>query len=212
MKYNMIIMVLLLFIYGCKQTVNDPIITTRWADNFDRIGIGQNWLDTSQNNYSRYKISNNELVVQGARNHPLWLRKRLPENVRIEFDVWSNSQQGDIKFEIFGDGHSYATQSRYFSTSYVLIFGGWHNSRSIIARRDEHAPNQPNRTNLQVEMGKIYKMKIERINSNLKWFIDNNLFLELNDPEPLKGRGHEYFGFNDWEVELHFDNLIITPL
>ena len=26
-----------------------------------------------------------------------------------------------------------------------------------------------------------------------------------------RARDHSYFGFNDWEAELHFDNLKITP-
>ena len=34
----------------------------------------------------------------------------------------------------------------------------------------------------------------------------------LVDPEPLRGEGHEYFAFNDWETPVCFDNLVIHPL
>ena len=37
------------------------------------------------------------------------------------------------------------------------------------------------------------------------------LALQLEDPAPLEGPGHAYFGFDDWETELHFDNLVIRP-
>jgi hypothetical protein len=36
--------------------------------------------------------------------------------------------------------------------------------------------------------------------------------LNLKDPNPLTGEGHEHFGFNDWQVAACFDNLTITPL
>jgi hypothetical protein len=36
--------------------------------------------------------------------------------------------------------------------------------------------------------------------------------LEWDDPDPLAGPGHEFFAFNDWDVRVHFDNLVITPL
>jgi hypothetical protein len=34
----------------------------------------------------------------------------------------------------------------------------------------------------------------------------------MDDPNPLEGRGHDHFAFNDWEANLSFDNLRITPL
>jgi len=36
--------------------------------------------------------------------------------------------------------------------------------------------------------------------------------VEMADPEPLRGRGHDHFGFNNWQSELWFDNLKVTPL
>src|SRR6185369_15519917 len=76
------------------------------------------------------------LLSPGVRNNPLWLKAQLPRDVAVEFDVRSESPEGDIKCEIFGDGLNHAS-------GYVLIHGGWNNSVSIIARRDEHAPALP---------------------------------------------------------------------
>ena len=46
----------------------------------------------------------------------------------------------------------------------------------------------------------------------ITWTIDQQPFLVLDDPNPLEGPGHEYFGFNNWEADTWFDNLVITPL
>ena len=61
--------------------------------------------------------------------------KRLPKDVRIEFDVRSEGADGDIKWEAFGDGRNHAS-------GYVFIFGGWHNREVRIAKLDEHAPTE----------------------------------------------------------------------
>jgi hypothetical protein len=34
----------------------------------------------------------------------------------------------------------------------------------------------------------------------------------MKDSDPLWGRGHDHFAFNNWNSELWFDNLKITPL
>ncbi len=70
---------------SCKMA-EPPPINGRWVDRFDRKTIGKNYFPTSD----RYQIVNETLYVQGALNHPLWLRKRLPDNVTIEFDTKVN--------------------------------------------------------------------------------------------------------------------------
>jgi hypothetical protein len=77
------------------------------------------------------KNGNGELVSPGVKNNPLWLKAKLPDNAAVEFDVRSESPEGDIKCEIFGDGSDHAS-------GYVLIHGGWNNAISVIARLDEH--------------------------------------------------------------------------
>jgi hypothetical protein len=37
-------------------------------------------------------------------------------------------------------------------------------------------------------------------------------FLEYTDERMMSGVGHEYFGFNNWESDAWFDDLVVTPL
>jgi hypothetical protein len=190
------------------QGPGGPLITARWEDNFNRAELGGDWNATG----NMWSIQDGHVRVANARNHPLWLRRRLPRNVRVEFDAWSNSPNGDIKCEIFGDGHSAATEASYTATSYVVIFGGWFNRFNVIARMDEHAPDRRQSTSPHVVPGQHYHWVIERRGNRLTWALDGTPMLEWDDPEPLTGAGHEYFAFNNWAVELGFDNVVITPL
>ncbi|MEC7520294.1 MAG: family 16 glycoside hydrolase [Myxococcota bacterium] len=187
----------------------DPMIPSEgFRDDFEREDLGDVWHNTG----GRYRIQDGWLNIQGARNRPLWLRRRLPRDVRIEFDVRSESPQGDIKVEVFGDGSSRATSESYTATSYVVIFGGWNNSLNIIARMDEHADDRAVGPRRPVEPGRTYRMKIERVGDTITAWVDGEELASMTDDEPLYGRGHDHFAFNDWEADLWFDNLEITPL
>lgn len=186
-----------------------PAITAPWSDNFDRDVLGDDYYATSEG----YQIKDGALNVRGAFNHPLWLRKPLPRDVVIELDVWSNSAAGDIKVEAFGDGVSHATtKGAYTATGYVFIFGGWGNSKSILARRDEHGKQLAvDKTRRKVVKGQKYRWKITRKGGRVEWHIDGQPFLAYDDASPLEGKGHQYFGFNNWKSDLWFDNLTIAP-
>lgn len=195
--------------WGCKVK-DPPPITEVWTDTFERDSVGASYYATGEG----YRVTNGALNARGAKNHPLWMRRKIPRDVRIELDVWSTESRGDLKVEVFGDGHSYDPDAgAYQASGYVLIFGGWSNSKSIIARMDEHAPDVVvDKTRKKVVPGQRYRWKIERVGRKLTWHIDDALFLQLDDPRPLEGGGHEYFGFNNWETDTWFDNLVITPL
>jgi len=188
-----------------------PAIAGPWQDTFQRATIGADYLATSQSAYSIDKAG--VLHAQGAHNHPLWLRKKLPRDVQIELDVRSDSPAGDIKVEAFGDGRSHATtRGAYTATGYVFIFGGWNNSKSLIARKDEHGGKMAvDKTRRKVVPGTTYRWKIVRKGTRIDWSIDGKPFLSYDDAKPLAGKGHEYFGFNNWESKLSFDNLKIQP-
>ncbi len=186
-----------------------------------------------------WRVINGQLFSPGVKNNPLWLQAQLPRDVVVEFDVRSDSPEGDIKVELFGDGLDHAS-------GYVLIDGGWNNRLSIISRLDEHGTPLPrlqqkaqerakaqgltnaglvetgvfrDDTRMRVEanpypvqLGRTYRWRIERRGSMLRWFIDGQLFMEFDDPIPLEGDGHDRFGFSSWEANLTFDNLSIQPL
>lgn len=198
---------------------------------------------TVQRNYwsngMHYRTVEGWLVSPSGKNNPLWLQARLPQDVVVEVDVRAETAEGDVKVEIFGDGLNHAS-------GYVLIHGGWSNSMSIIARRDEHGPSlqqlqaearkisrerglpsanvvdtgvfrRDTRMRVEanpypVQAGKVYRWRIERRGSLLRWSIDGKPFMELDDPFPLAGPGHDRFGFSGWNAELSFDNLRVAPL
>jgi len=195
---------------ACK--VKDaPPITQPFYDSFDRAELGANWFATGD----AYRIVDGALSARGGYNHPLWLRKKLPRNVRIEVDVWSTEPRGDIKVEVFGDGSSYdPDRGGYLATAYMVIFGGWSNSKSIIARMDEHGRDLVSRADVKVIPNRHYHWKIERTGGVVRWFVDDmdTPFLELDDKDALEGPGHEYFAVNNWETDTWFDNLVVTPL
>lgn len=197
----------------------DPMLTQPFSDGFERPDLGPDWRATS----AAWRIDKGRLCGRGARNHPVWLARRLPVDARIEFDAMSRSPHGDIKAEYWGDGRSAASGVSYQdATSYLTIFGGWKNHFHVLARLDEHAKD---RLQISVEPSgddprakpvvakQSYHFKVERRDGKrIHWSVDGLELLALNDDEPLSGPGHEHFGFNDWEVEVCFDNLEITPL
>ena len=186
----------------------DPGIGSAFSDDFERTQLGDAYKSTGGN----WRIENGELHVKGAKNHPLWLLRTLPRDARVEFDVRSESPEGDIKVEVFGDGASYARDDSYTATSYVIIFGGWDNSRNVLARMDEHGDDRVVGKARKVEPGETYRFRIERIGGTLTVWVDGDILLEMDDAEPLAGRGHDHFGFNNWQSDLWFDNLKVTPL
>ncbi len=191
-------------------------IQTSFQDDFERNALGDRFFATTDN----YKLVNGALSAKGAFNHPLWLTRKLPQNVSIEFDCWSNSEAGDIKVEFFGDGHSHAATKEkvaYKATGYVAILGGWGNSKSLLARRDEHGKegiDLSSRTSPKVVVGKRYHWKLIREGKTISWFVDDmsTPFLKFEDNTPLSGDTQAYFGFNNWESDTWFDNLSITAI
>ena len=198
---------------GCKAKV--PAIVAPFADDFERAGPGPDWLDTSS---GAYRITAGKLNVKEAHNHPLWLKRKLPQDVVVEFDAMSKSPAGDIKVELFGDGESFdPDKGRYDPTSYMIILGGWNNSSSIISRLGEHEDavkaaraREPGQAP-PVELGRTYHFTIARKGGLIDWQLDGKPFLAWTDPSPLAGAGHEFFAINGWEADVYFDNLRIRP-
>lgn len=183
-----------------------------FSDDFDRAQLGPDWLATDP---AAVSIEQGAVVVQRAHNHPVWLRRPLPENVVIDLDVWTDSPDGDMKVEVFGDGQSFHRGDlggAYTATGYVLVMGGWRNTLSAIARQHEHAADRVTRADPRVAPGKKYHWTIRRQGRTLTWQVDGQPFLTLDDPDPLRGPAHRFFALSGWESKVHFDNLKIRPL
>jgi hypothetical protein len=183
-------------------------------------GLGPDW---HQAGTSVWHIENGHLCGQGAKNHGVWLRRVLPINARIEFDATSDSVDGDVKIEVWGDGQSAATSLSYTNaTSYLAILGGWKNTYHVLARINEHGtdrkeikidPSSDDPREKPVTRGQRYHFRIERADGKtVHWSVDGVEYLSYADSQPLAGIGHDHFGFNDWDVKVCFDNVKITPL
>jgi hypothetical protein len=196
---------LLFFVAGCTIEKQQPAGPS--SDDFERSELGSQWRPTGPG----YNVVNGELVVSQSYNHPLWLARAIPRDAIIELDAWSNDPAGDIKVEAWGDGRSFATSASYTATSYVFILGGWNNTISAIARMNEHGADRKTRNDFKVVKGQKYHFKITRKGGHIDWEVDGKPFLAFDDPKPLEGPAHSAFAFNNWQAELHFDNLKITP-
>ena len=85
----------------------------------------------------------------------------------------------------------------------------------IVARLDEHGKDVVTDVKLKVHPTRKYHWKIERVGKRITWWVDDmqTPFLTLDDPNPLEGPGHEYFGFNNWETDTWFDyDVALTPI
>jgi hypothetical protein len=193
-------------------------ITEALNEDFNRTDLGPDWNATS----SAWKLDDGRLCVKGAKNHPAWFVPRLPKNARIEFDVTGGSPDGDLKAEAWGDGHSVPAGATYSdATSYIVILGGWKNRFNVLARINEHAqsrlelrlvPGSEDPRLQPIVEGRTYHVEIERGDGHtVRVTLDDTLLHELDDPAPLVGPEHEHFAFNDWDVPVCFDDLLVTP-
>lgn len=190
---------------GRRQTVSTDGIEGGkliFEDAFERATLGSDWTVNPA-----AKIVGGWLQIQGNKNEPpVWLLSTtLPEKVRVEFDARSLSDQGDIKFEAFGDGEKHAS-------GYIMVYGAHSNKEDWFARLDEHGKDRLVRRSSKVIKDKIYHMALVRTDNRVRWFIDGRPFFSYDDKNPLQGPKHAYFAFNDWDVPLQFDNLKVYDL
>ncbi len=189
---------------GCKKSATGNKTSgltggvLEFSDNFNRKSLGPHWKSPRP---GAWQIKGNRLFVTKAHNHGLWLDHLLPPRARVEFDSQAASDDVDMKCEIFA-------AKPLHETGYIVILGGWHNQLSIIARLDEHGKDRL-ATDRVGKKGKVYHWAIVRTGSTLKWYLDGKLFMKYPDKHPLQGL---YFGFNDWEAPVYFDNLKIYRL
>ena len=204
-KISIAMLLMPLVLFACKSkkdTKNNDGLTggvLEFSDDFNRKDLGDMWINNAAK--GAYQIKDGKLYVHMAHNKGLWLKHLLPPKARIEFDSIALSKDVDTKCEVF------AAKAKH-ETGYIVILGGWHNRLSIIARLDEHGKDRL-ATDVVGKPNKKYHWTIVRTDNNLRWYLDGELFLEYKDPHPLKGL---YFGFNDWEAPVYFDNLKIYRL
>ena len=192
---------LLVFGLGCMRSgPTAPELGSGFSDDFERTSLGEQYLKYG----GSWHVNEGVLKSQGDQNIPLWLNVALPADVRIEMDVWSESKNVDMKVEVFGDGIKH-------ESGYIVIFGGWKNSITAIARLDEHERDRVDKR-IKWKKGQKYRWRIESQGPNLSFYVDDKKIITYKDKYPLRGPGHDRLGFTNWKSEVRYDNLKITPL
>ncbi len=196
------VLYVLLFV-SCIQhpTQSEDVIVLPFVEEFaDSSSFQKNWRVVGGN----WIIENGTLLTYGSKNSPVFLNKKLPPNIRIQFDSTAESPDMDMKCEVFTDGKKH-------ESGYILILGGWKNKLSIIARLDEHGNDRLTKKS-DLKPFTVYHNTIERIGGTIQWFVNGNMYLQYTDPNPLNGKGHEYFAFNNWDSIVRYDNLKIEAI
>jgi hypothetical protein len=202
-----------------QSGTGDVMLSAPFHDAFERVDPGSDWSSTSES----WRIQSGQLCGQSNRNHPIWLKRRIPINARISFVARSQSTNGDLKVEAWGNGRSFAKSVSYDdATSYIFIFGGWKNQLHVLARLNEHDEHRlelridrdnPDLRRQPVLPDVNYRFVIERTDGRtLVWRINDSELFAFEDKEPLRGQQHDHFGFNNWESPVCFDDLTIIPL
>jgi hypothetical protein len=68
------------------------------------------------------------------------------------------------------------------------------------------------RRDMRAQPGTSYHMHVERRGGDIKWYVNSQLVLEVNDPSPLAGKGHDRFAPSGMDTDSFFDNLAIQKL
>lgn len=188
-----------LLLFSCTKEIK---LKTVFEDGFNRAGLGDNYTvqggdwTISDGHVASTKAENRNLVLTGF---------ALPQNGVIELTMWSESDGVDVKFNAWGDGliHDHGD-------GYSFVLGGWSNRVSIIAKLHEHE-KQRVENKAKLEKGKKYKVRVERLDNKISWFVDGALFLKYSDDDPLKtSDGYNRLSFGNWRSSVHFDDLKIS--
>jgi hypothetical protein len=166
-----------------------------------------------------WRVIDGALHSPAVRSNRMWLRAALPADAVVEFDARTDVAGADVRVEIFGNGRdgTARTDGSTQGTGYILVHGGARPSQVVLARLDEKAPARVPRdpasawrtegSGPALVPGRTYRWRIERQGRRLLWSIDGRQVLQMDDPAPLEGAGHDRFGFMSNQGDVYYDNL-----
>lgn len=189
-----------LFLLSSCSEATEPSVTVPFTDDFDREELGPNYFVSG----GVWFIEDGRLMTTGGNNAPVFLKAVLPADVVVEVEVQSHTREVDSKVELMTDG-------RRHQSGYVFILGGWDNSISAIARLDEHGADRVEKKPTRVSAPATWNWRIEKKGGDIDWYVDGELYLSFNDPNPLSGPGHDRFAFSNWQNIVSYDHLEIWP-
>lgn len=190
---------------ACKSRP-PPTAALPFSDDFERSAVGEQWFPSGGD----WKLREGSVYTTFSNNMPLFLNVDLPDEVVVEVDVFSETDDVDAKIELMTDGRTH-------QSGYVFILGGWTNTISVIARLDEHGTDRVEKKPTAVRGKRWYRWRVEKRAAQrdgasghlLTWLIDGEPYMEFFDRAPLHGPGHRRLGFGNWQNRLRFDNLKI---
>ena len=168
-----------------------------------------NWPLWNRNNGIEIDFKDSEIIqlIDGAlfvdtskrRGGPFNLiyRHRIPGNVRISWDATPMRQQANLNCFFSGE-------DRWNGYAFHLASSG-SSVRCEITRKLETLIiknlDEPFQT------GREYKFMMERIDNHIRFFINQQLFFEVEDTLGLNGNKHQQFGFEQTNNRVRFDNI-----
>lgn len=182
---------------GCKKKV-ETVGSLPFSDDFERAELGPNWYPSG----GHWIIDKGAAFSHGANNAPCFLKVSLPADVVVEVDIKSETKAVDSKIELMTDGRTH-------QSGYIFILGGWDNKLSVIARLDEHGTDRKVKRPTGVKGGEMHRWRIEKKGGAIKWFMDGQLYMTYDDPNPVDGPGHDRLALSNWQNEIRWDNLKI---
>ena len=198
---TVVVMAACVALAGCMPKNDSESVPAPFSDDFSRVDLGPRYKKSG----GTWTIKDGALHSSGEKNIPLWLDVPLSKNVRVEFTTVSRSPAVDTKVEIFGDGLRH-------ESGYIVILAGWNNTLSTIARLDEHEKTRVEKRT-KFEKDKLYKWTIERTNGrDLTFKIDGEEIVTHKDSDPLFGPRNNKLAFTNWQSDVSYDDLVITPL
>src|SRR5262249_18425394 len=79
----------------------EATVSIPYADDFgDGVPLTQRYFSTGGD----WRVRDGILISPGVHNNALWLKAKLPDNVRISFEARAIAPEADVRFEVFGNG------------------------------------------------------------------------------------------------------------
>ncbi len=141
----------------------------------------------------------------------MWNKHRIHGDVALEYAVSIRHRRGgsggyeafvsDMNSVICGDGES-------LNSGYGFIYGGWNNSKSAITRNGKVVAETDTAIPISGFHRRWFYVRVVRRGAQLRFYVDGNLLLEYEDPDPLPDTGQ--VALWTWENGLMVGRVRIT--
>lgn len=199
-----------------------------FSDDFSKGLNQQNWIiemDSTPN--SRVYVENDQLISDTEGGVTIWLNLKLEDNYIIEYqrtvmvEDGANDRLSDLnQFWMASDPaneHLFTRGGKFEEydnlSQYYVGVGGNYNSTTRFRKYDGLGERliigEKTETDFLLKPNKTYLVKIKVDNGHISYWMDDVLFFEYEDPQPLTSG---YFGFRSTWSRHHIDYINIYAL